>query len=232
MGSMCWVGNVGIHATGHLGLKMEPMYGIHIWTSDVKNPCVDLREPTTPCHSDLKFQQRIGSIHLTGVCGIRAWTGGALHARSLGPKSHPCKPSIRDQDVWSPYVTKEPSPRMRHAHVYPTLQPLGVTVVNVQDPYIGLGTYGIHMRPERTRLRKTRLSPGAWDSVMATVGVARCMDRSPYGLCCHRCCHGYRAAQWILGKAGGATTLCTDAQGPRPLTLGHLHINELFMSIV
>lgn len=77
-------------------------------------------------------------------------------------------------------------------------------------------------------VRKTRLSPGAWDSVMATVGVARCMDRSPYGLCCHRCCHGYRAAQWILGKAGGAT----DAQGPRPLTLGHLHINELFMSIV
>lgn len=92
-----------------------------------------------PCHSDLKFQQRIGSIHLTGVCGIRAWTGGGLHARSLGPKSHPCKPSIRDQDVWSPYVTKEPSPRMRRARVYPTLQPLGVTVVNVQDPYIGLG---------------------------------------------------------------------------------------------
>lgn len=149
MGSMCWVGNVGIHATGHLGLKMEPMYGIHIWTSDVKNPCVDLREPTTPCHSDLKFQQRIGSIHLTGVCGIPAWTGGALHARSLGPKSHPCKPSIHDQDLWNPYVTKEPSPRMRRVHVYPTLQPLGVTVVNVQDPYIGRGMYGIHMRPKK-----------------------------------------------------------------------------------
>lgn len=170
-----------------------------------------------PCHSHLKFQQRIGSIHLTGVCGIPAWTGGALHTRSLGPKSHPCKPSIRDQDVWSPYVTEEPSPRMRRARVYPTLQPLRVTVVNVQDPYIGLGGERMEsicdLRELDLPVRKTHLRPGARvtpDSAMAVVGVAGCMDHSPYGLLGYRCCHGYGAARWIPGKVGGAAPLCTD----------------------
>lgn len=150
-------------------------------------------------------------MHLTGACGIPAWTGGALHARSLGPKSHPCKPSIHDQDVWSPYVTKEPSPRMRRERVYLTLRPLEVTVHQRIGSIHWTGRGRMDFIRDRKEfnlpVRKTRPSHGARvtpDSAMAAVGVAGCMDRSPYGLCCHRCCHGYGAALRIPGKAGGA----------------------------